>query len=305
MMKDLFELKSLLAYMYLKLAIGRSAQFLWETKRRLNAVKKNRKMEKRNREPVKWLRSQSLKTVEIRSREGLKLTGHFLEHPNAERIVLMFHGWRSSCERDGAALAKGLYEKGSSILMADQRAHKVSSGKYIGLGILERYDCLGWLEYLTENTDTLPVYLAGVSMGASTVLMASGMELPERVKGVIADCGFTSPYEMVSLFAKKFLKMKGNTMVDAVNGLCMKKAGYDLKEYSTLEAMKKCCIPVFFVHGTEDDFVPCEMTMQNYEACISDKRLLMIEGAAHTRSYLSDPGKYMEGLTDFFHWKMD
>lgn len=303
-MKDQILRKSLLAHMYLKLAVGRTTQFLWRMQKQLKAKKKDRNVREGEREPVIWLHQQTLEEAEVKSRDGLMLTGHFLNHPEAERIILMFHGWRGKWDQDGAAFTKGLYEQKCSILMVDQRAHETSGGKYIGFGVLERYDCLKWLEYLIENTDKLPIYLSGVSMGASTVLMASGMEMPERVKGVIADCGFTTPYEMVCIFAKKYMKIKGNAMVDAVNYLCRKKAGYDLKEYSTLEAMKKCRVPVFFVHGTGDDFVPCEMTMQNYAACVSDKKLLMVEGAAHTGSYQSEPEKYMKELTSFFHWKM-
>ncbi len=290
--------------MYLKLAIGRTTQLWWRFKRLLNRKKKDRNRKTRDKELIMWLHHQNLRKAEIKSKDGLKLTGHFLEHPEAERIVLMFHGWRGKWDQDGAAFTKGLYGERCSILMVDQRAHETSGGKYIGFGVLERYDCLKWLEYLTEYTDSLPIYLLGVSMGASTVLMASGMDLPERVKGIIADCGFTTPYEMVCIFAKKFMKIQGNSMVDAVNYLCRKKAGYDLKEYSTLEAMKRCCIPVFFAHGTGDDFVPYEMTVQNYEACVSDKKLFTVEGAAHTGSYLADPRKYMEELTAFFHWEM-
>jgi len=93
---------------------------------------------------------------------------------------------------------------------------------------------------------SLPVYLSGVSMGASTVLMATELDLPSQVKGVIADCGFTTPYEMVGIFAKNMMHMKNLSIVDSVNELCKKKAGYDFKECSTLDAMKKCRIPIFF-----------------------------------------------------------
>lgn len=155
-------------------------------------------------------------------------------------------------------------------------------------------------------TEKLPIYLAGVSMGASTVLMAAGEQLPERVKGVIADCGYTSPYEMVRLFAEKFMRMereKAESTVEEVNRLCRKKAGYDLREYSTVEAMHNCRLPIFFAHGTEDHFVPYEMTIKNYEACRGKKRLYAVEGASHTKSYLSEPHKYMEEVAFFFQWE--
>ena len=226
----------------------------------------------------------------------------YLIVPKADKIVLMFHGWRGKWDQDGVALARALYREKCSVLLVDQRAHMTSKGKYIGFGVLERYDCVKWLEYLVHNINDIPIYLAGVSMGASTVLMASGMELPERVVGIIADCGFTMPYEMICIFAEKLLKTKGNDLADAVNKLCRKKAGYDLKEYSTLKAMKTCRIPVFFAHGTGDAFVPYEMSVQNYEACAGKKRLFLAEGAVHTKSYFSDPDKYMKELTGFFEW---
>jgi hypothetical protein len=201
-------------------------------------------------------------------------------------------------------LAKGLYDKKSTVLLVEQRAHGKSGGKYIGFGILERYDCIRWTDYICMSIKKLPIYLSGVSMGASTVLMASGMKLPKRVKGIIADCGFTTPYDMVMLSAKKFINIKSNLVkvVDAVNEMVKKKAGYDLREYSTLDAMRKCKIPVFFAHGTGDDFVPYEMTVKNYETCHSRKKLFIGKGAAHTECFKSEPQRYMEELTLFFQW---
>ncbi len=296
-------MKSFWAYIYLNLAVGRPAQILWEIKKLPGRIRKNRKKLKGERKQILWLYDQVFEKVEIKGRDGIILRGRLLKHPEAERIVLMFHGWRGRWDQDGAALAKELYEKKCSILLVDQRAHQTSGGKYIGLGVLERYDCLKWLEYMEHRTNSsLPIYLFGVSMGAATVLMTSGLELPERVAGVIADCGFTTPYEMIRIFAKKYFKTKEIEMADAVNCLCRKKAGYDLKEYSTLEAMKNCHVPVFFAHGTEDMLVPYKMTIQNYETCVSEKWLFSAEGAAHTGSYLSDPERYMGELSEFFRW---
>jgi hypothetical protein len=269
-------------------------------------VKKDKKNEikAKSNEDIMWLHTQKLKEVAIKGRDGVLLNGYLLEHPNPRRIVIMFHGWRGSWDKDGDLLAKGLYEKKSSILLVEQRAHGHSGGKYIGFGILERYDCLKWIEYINENIKNIPIYLSGVSMGASTVLMASGMNLPKRVKGIIADCGFTTPYDMVMLAAKKFIIIKSNLgkVVDAVNEAVKKRAGYDLKEYSTLEAMEKCKIPIFFAHGTDDDFVPYQMTVKNYLSCHSRKKLFIGKGAAHTECFKSDPHRYMEELTLFFQW---
>lgn len=294
--------RKILVHLYLRLAVGRTTSCLRSLGKALTGKEtKNPPKENVGKEDY-WLHGQDIEKVQIRSWDNYLLTGHYLEHPKAERIVLMFHGWRGRWDTDGDAMAKGLYDKKSSILLVDQRAHEASGGNYIGFGILERYDCLDWIEYAEKRIHSLPIYLSGVSMGASTVLMASGMTLPDRVKGVIADCGFTSPYEMVKIFAKKFMKMKNLSMVDDVNQLCRKKAGYDLREYSTLEAMKSCHIPVFLAHGTKDDFVPIDMTLENHEACRSRKTLYIAEGAAHTGSYLADPERYLEEVSRFFQW---
>lgn len=296
--------KPILVRFYAKLAIGKTTSFLRFLEHKLT---KSKGEEPETMRQIEWVHTQPMKKAEIVSWDGLTLSGHFLEHPNQERLVIMFHGWRGSWEKDEAALAHGLYEKNCSILMTEQRAHGGSQGRYIGFGILERYDCLEWIRYATEQFGELPIYLSGVSMGASTVLMAAGEELPEQVNGVIADCGFTSPYEMVKIFASKFMHMKkekAEKVIEKVNRLCKKKADYDLREYCTLDAMKNCQIPVFFVHGTQDHFVPYEMSVENYKACTGRKQFLSVEGAAHTKSYLTEPERYVKEVSEFFRWEL-
>jgi hypothetical protein len=296
--------KKILINLYMLLAIGRKMK-VFSLLEKIFVRKKNTDDKDLNaKEEIMWLHTMPLRKVEIKGNDGILLEGHLLEHPSPKRIVIMFHGWRGSWDKDGDLLAKGLYGKKSTILLVEQRAHGESGGKYIGFGVLERYDCLRWIEYVNARTNNIPIYLAGVSMGASTVLMAAGMELPKRVKGIIADCGFTTPYDMVMLAAKKFINIKSNLVkiVDSVNELIKRKAGYDLKECSTIEAVKKCKIPIFFAHGTGDDFVPYKMTVLNYINCHSRKKLFVGKGAAHTECFKSEPERYMNELSLFFQW---
>lgn len=136
-------------------------------------------------------------------------------------------------------------------------------------------------------------------MGAATVLMAAGEELSKEVKGVIADCGFTSPYEMVYRFGHTNFKLPEHPIMDELNWVFRKRAGYDLKEYSTLEAMEHCRVPVLLIHGTADTFVPYEMSVRNYEACTAAKKLLLVEGAEHCESFLKDKKRYQEAVSEF------
>ncbi len=249
-----------------------------------------------------WIASQKTELISIRSRDGYNLTGHFLPSEDPQRTLLMVHGWRSGWIRDFAVMAEKLHRCGCNLLLIEQRAHGESEGKYIGFGVLERYDCKEWIGYLTEQRRVKqPIYLVGLSMGASTVLMTAGMELPREVKGVIADCGFTSPYEMVARVAKTVFHMNTHA-VNKINQLCQRKAGYSLNEYTTLQAMEACRVPVLFVHGTADSFVPMDMTLQNYEACKSKKELFLVDGAEHCKSFMNDKEGYMAALHHFFGW---
>ncbi len=255
-----------------------------------------------------WIQAQEPEVIQIKSRDGFVLAGHYLPAAAARRTLLMFHGYRSGWIRDFAAMAQKLRSCGCNLLLVEQRAHGLSEGKYIGFGVLERYDCLDWIHYLTHDHKAnlkvpLPIYLTGLSMGASTVLMTTAMKLPQEVKGVIADCGFTSPYDMVTKVAKASFRV-GTWTVNQINRMCRQKAGFSLNETTTLEAMELCRIPVLFVHGTADSLVPMEMTLQNYQACRAPKELLLVEGAEHCSSFLKDTEKYLSTIHRFFGWDL-
>ena len=247
-----------------------------------------------------WLIDTAHKDVSIISFDGVKLIGHLYTHENAKRMIIMFHGFRSSWLRDFGFAAKEFYEAGCNLLIVEQRAHGKSEGDYITYGVFERFDCLEWTKFAADRFNDIPIYLDGVSMGAATVLMASSLQLPNAVKGIIADCGYTSPKAIISrVFAQKSpVPAKG--IVSAVSAYSKLAAGYDFDDYSTLDAMKVNTRPVFFAHGDADDFVPMEMTLENYEACIAPKRLFIAKGATHGLSYLVAHDAYYNELMDFF-----
>lgn len=271
-------------------------------KRKEMKVRKKEEGELKERyDGIRWIESMDCEHVETISQDGLILKGCYLEAAAPKRIIVLFHGWRGSWRHDFGACVKWLYEEESSLLLIEQRAQGESEGKYMGFGILEKKDCNVWLEWLgRRNSKALSVYLYGVSMGAATVLMAAGEELPAEVKGVIADCGFTSPYDMVYRFGHSKFKLSEHPLMDEVNWLCRRRAGYDLKEYSAPEAMAHCQVPVLFIHGKADTFVPYEMTMENYKACTAKKKLLLVDGAGHCMSFLKDEERYKKAVLEFF-----
>ena len=250
----------------------------------------------------KYLERSDCEVIEINSHDGEKLVGHWHFCENARRVIIAMHGWRSCWSRDFGMIARFWQRNECSVLYAEQRGQNNSGGDYIGFGLTERFDCPEWVTWVNVRCGKkLPVYLAGVSMGATTVLMSAGLDLPDNVCGIIADCGFTSPEEIWRHVARHNLHLSYGLRSAAANGICKKKLNMAANAYSTLEAMKACRIPVLFVHGTDDHFVPVEMTYENYKACAAPKRLFVVPGADHGMSYLVDREGYQKAMLDF--WK--
>lgn len=222
---------------------------------------------------------------------GVELAARRYAQEEPKGRIILFHGYRSIAETDFGCAMDYYYGQGYELILVDQRAHGKSSGSWIGFGVLERYDCRSWIRYLNAEYQPLPTFLSGISMGCSTVLMALGLELPANVKGVIADCGFTSPKEIVAHVMKRRIHLSTSLLLPGISLFSKIFAGYSLDEYSTLDALKDNKIPVIFIHGKEDHYVPPEMTLRNYEACTAEKQLILVEGAGHGTSYLQDkPG---------------
>ena len=240
--------------------------------------------------------------VKIVNSEGIELVGHFFPCENAKRVIIAFHGWRSSWCKDFSLISDFWHNNGSSVLYVEQRAQNNSGGDYIGFGLTERHDCVDWVNWtMCRCGKNLPIYLAGVSMGATTVLMAAGEHLPTSVHGIMADCGFTSPKEIWKHVANKNLHVPYGLKSVLADSMCMKKLNVRSGDYSTLEALANTSVPVLFVHGSADHFVPIDMTYANYEACASPKRLLVVPGAEHAMSYYVDSDAYEKAVLAF--WK--
>ncbi len=246
-------------------------------------------------------RKAETKAVTVTSADGTRLQGHWLPARNPKRIVIAMHGWRSDWMQDFGMVWEFFLRQGCSVLYAEQRGQNNSDGKYIGFGVLERHDCLEWTKWaVAQSGGTLPVYLAGVSMGATTVLMASDLALPEQVKGVIADCGFTSIQAIGNHVVKNNLHLHlpmTNRMMDS---LCKKRLKVGAGEHTTMQSLKNTRLPVLLVHGQADSFVPVSMSYENYGCCRSSRELLVVPGADHGMSYYLEPKRYEDAVLRFW-----
>ena len=245
------------------------------------------------------LRRMPTQTVTITARDGEKLVGHWRECKNAKRIVIAMHGWRSGWDQSFGMVADFLHKNNCSVLYAEQRGQGASGGAHMGLGALERYDCQSWANWASGISD-LPIYLAGVSMGATSVLMASALDLPGQVRGIIADCGFTSPEDIGRFVVRNNLHLSYSLRAATADALCRKKNRAGIRGHSAVTALRKNKIPVLFIHGSEDTVVPVTMTYENYRACAGPKELLIVPGADHGMSYYLDKPRYEAALKSFW-----
>lgn len=254
-------------------------------------------------EMVAWMkevRAMPHEDMTVTSFDGLKLFGRFYEYAPGAPIELMFHGYRGLADRDLCGGVQRCFKLGHSALIVDQRACGRSEGQIITFGVNEKKDCFSWLAFMQQRFGPdVKILLTGISMGASTVLMAAGEELPANVVGVLADCGYSSAKEIIKKVIRQ-MHLPDGLLYPFVKLGARLYGNFDLEETPPVEAVKKCKIPVIFFHGDTDDFVPCEMSKRNYEACASRKKLVTVPGAGHGLSLLLDRDGYFSSMKSFF-----
>lgn len=258
--------------------------------------------EKEYEEGKAWCRQQKMTDCFIKSEDGLTLHASYLPAASARRTVLLSHGYRGSGFGDFAGIARFLHENGCSLLFIDQRCCGESGGEYITFGAKEQYDVVLWARYLDERCrDGLPIYLFGESMGAAAVLMASGHELPHRVRGLIADCGFCSMKEELQDLAVNWFHLpRIDLLLLRVDLFCRLLAGFRMKDADTEEALAANRRPVLFFHGGQDTFVYPKNSQCNYARCRAPKELVTVPEARHLCSAYAAPELYREKLLHFF-----
>ncbi len=241
--------------------------------------------------------AETTSPVSVTSNDGLLLHADMTRNEDSHIWVIAIHGYKASnanMMRYGARYA----ERGYNVLLPDNRAHGQSEGKFIGMGWLDKDDIEVWIEWILEQDDEAEIVLHGVSMGAATTMMVSG-DNPEHVLGYIEDCGYTSVWDIFASELKLRFGLPTFPLLNIVNIMCNLRAGYDLKEASSLDQVAKCEKPMLFIHGEDDDFVPVEMGYEVYEAAQCEKEFFLVEGAGHAQAELKDPDAYWDTVFDF------
>lgn len=244
---------------------------------------------------------QDAEDIFLPSHDGLRLHGQLLQQPGAKGTILLFHGYRSSWIIDFSIVLPYYYSLGYNLLAVDERAHGQSEGVYITFGIHERRDAATWAQYAAMHFGPdHPLFLGGLSMGATTVLLASCFDFPANVRAIIADCGFTSPYEIAkSVLRRDAPKAPVSLLLPLCSLVTRLFAGFGLRDGSTIDAVRESRYPILFLHGTGDTFVPYEMTKRAFDACTAPKRLILVDGAEHGKSYVKEPDRVRQELKAF------
>ena len=248
----------------------------------------------------KWLEEKSNYSDKyIESYDKLQLHSYVVTQ-NSNKWAIVVHGYGGSGKLMSDK-SKYFYDMGYNVLIPDLRGHGKSEGDYIGMGWKDRLDIISWINFIIKENPNAEIVLHGTSMGAATVLMTSGENLPSNVKAIVADCAYTSAWDEFSYQLETYLKVPSYYILNVTNMVTKLKAGYSLKEASALESVKKATVPILFIHSDKDKFVPYSMMDKLYDATSSPKEKLTIDGGEHANSDLVSPFLYWLTLEDFLN----
>ena len=246
-----------------------------------------------------WMAQSAVETVRVQSADGLKLSGEaVVTDPASHRWVIAVHGYRSN-HASMYAVASYYGLKGWNALLPDLRGCGDSEGDYIGMGWPDRKDMLQWIDWIIARDVEAQIVLHGISMGGATVMMTAGEALPGNVKAVVEDCGYTSVWDIFADEMDYLFHLPAFPLLNIASGISSLRAGYSFSEASALQQIAKAQVPVLFIHGSEDNFVHTDMVYRVYDACPTEKQLLVVDGAGHGNSSNHAPDVYFETVFTF------
>ncbi|HLR59204.1 MAG TPA: alpha/beta fold hydrolase [Pseudogracilibacillus sp.] len=250
---------------------------------------------------VMWTKGQRFEEIQMTSFDDLNLKGYYLPaKEKSKKLVVFAHGYLGEA-KDMGFFGQYYYEElGFNLFTPDFRGHGESEGDYYGFGWPDRLDIIEWLNLLIEKEGKdVEIVLHGLSMGASALLMASGEELPEQVKFIVADSPYTSVYDMFAYQMKRMYNLPDKPILPTLSLVTKLRADYSLTEASTIKQVKKATLPILYIHGVEDTFVPTHMALKLSDQTASDYEVLTIEGAGHGESYILEKKAYQNKLNEY------
>lgn len=251
-------------------------------------------------EATAWF-SEKRQSISLVAQDGTNLLGwQILAENTLHLYVVLCHGYTGQ-PADLASFAYHFYLRGYNVLLPAARAHERNGAAgYIQMGYQDSKDLVAWTEQIVKSDPEARIVLMGTSMGGAEVMMASGWTLPANVKCIVEDCGYSGVWDQLSLELKDVFHLPPVPLLNAASFICKLRAGYSFEEASSTAQLAKATLPMLFIHGTEDTFVPFSCLQTNYAACASkDKQMLAIKGAGHCMSSVTDPELYWSTVDGF------
>ena len=254
---------------------------------------------KRVSERINEVNTTPCKFYTIRSYDGLKLSARYFEGDDDKPLCICFHGYRGSAVRDFAGIGLHLIHEGYNVLIVDERAHWRSQGHTICFGIKERFDAVSWVKFANQRFGKdKSIFLFGISMGGGTVLMASGQRLPRNVKGIVADCPFNSPKDIIKHVCRK-IKLNPDLLWPVIWLAGLVYGRLRVNATTAADEVKRSKVPIVILHGEADDFVPMSMSKEVQKANPSMIEMHTFPHADHGMSYFEDEERYI-GIVEGF-----
>ncbi len=247
-------------------------------------------------------RALPFEECEIVSGDGLKLRADYLRGaPDTDVTVIFCHGYKSDTAADFASMYGFYHGLGYNLMYVHMRAHGKSEGKYIGFGALDRFDVQLWARKATELFPDTSIFLHGMSMGAATIMQCADLDMPDAVCGLISDCGFSNVNEVFRNLIGGMYHLPATPFVDIFEIVNRKVAGYGFNDADSVRSLRNSRLPLVYICGDCDRFVPLDMAMRIYDACTQEKELLISEGSGHAASFMRDNEKYTQLVTGFIN----
>lgn len=250
---------------------------------------------------AKWMQEHHPQDIYVTSKDGLKLHGYWIPAENPRGTILLAHGYRSTMLVDFGMVLDMYYKEGMNLLLPEQRCHGKSEGKYITFGVKEAEDMRCWIAYHNQQLSPCSVVVSGLSMGASTVMYMLDGSLPSNVKAAICDCGFTSPAEIIGKIFRETVHLPAGIFIWVADLFARVFAGFSFYEKDSRKTLAKNTLPILLAHGTADDFVPCKMSVEAFDACKSEKYLILAANAEHGYSYMKAKEEYYNRIVQILN----
>ncbi|MDE5599060.1 MAG: alpha/beta hydrolase, partial [Lachnospiraceae bacterium] len=247
-----------------------------------------------------WLEYAECRKLSAETEDGYILVAEeFPAEEDSHKWALILHGY-TGWKEEMYPFAYWYHEEGYRVVVPDLRCQGESEGDFIGMGWTDHYDCNLWIDYILQQDPEARIVLHGQSMGAATALMMTGEDnVSGNIAAVISDCAYTDAYSMFGEKIKEWFYLPAFPLVDSACVVLKLRGGYNLKDASAINAVRKSSTPTLFIHGDKDAMIPVQMTKDLYEAASCSKEILIIEGAGHAQAQDKDPETYYETIKSF------